>query len=455
MDVVGRYLGYSLVMVLLLAISMFFSSSEVAIASISHGRVKKLCEDGNKEAKRLLRLKDRQSDVSAYVSMSAILCICVNSVLGTYLLTPATYSIVEKIVALFTNNRADMLTLPQSYVFATMVITFILMSFVSILFGSTLPKKLVIKNREHFALFAIKLLPIFLVVFKPLTYLPIKLANGLSRLFGVNPKLDLTEITEDEIRMLVDAGNQSGSIEISEYEMINNVFEFDDRTAGEVMTHRTDICAVNIKQPLLDVINVAIDEGFSRIPVFENDIDNIVGTIYVKDLLLFTISDKNINDSSIKDYVRDVIFTPESARCRMLFKEFKDKKIHMAVIVDEYGGTAGIVTMEDLLESIVGNIQDEYDQEDEEFEKIDNNTYLLDGGIEIEQISKLFDIEMESDQHTETLGGLITNTLGYIPEDSTVPIITVNGIEFTVLEVEERRITRVKAVRVLSEENIA
>lgn len=451
MDGVGRWLGYSILVLILLFTSMFFASCGIAFTTISNSRVKKLAEEGSKRALSLEKLKLRLTDFLVLCDMSVILCISGVTMLLTYHIAPV---VDLAICRLLIKMNPAVVTHTSAHIHVTfsVVITFLFLAFVTMMIGNTLPKKLVTKNYEKFALDAIKYVSAFTFILKPLCYFAIKIANGITMLFGIDPHRNLSDTTEDEIRMMLEAGNQSGSIELSECEMINNVFEFDDRTAGEVMTHRTDLVIADIKQSLTDVINLAIDEGFSRIPVYEDGIDDIVGTIYVKDLLQFIFDDKNINDYSITDFMREVIYVPESVRCRTLFKEFKEKKIHMAVIVDEYGGTAGIATMEDLLESIVGNIQDEYDQEENVIEKVDENTYLLDGSVEIEHLSKLFDMEIVANQHTETVGGFITNALGYIPSDNQFPTISVEGIEFTVIGVLDRRITKVKAVKIIEEQ---
>lgn len=192
--------------------------------------------------------------------------------------------------------------------------------------------------------------------------------------------------------------------------MINNVFEFDDRTVDEVMTHRTEICAVSKDDTVAEVLRAAIDEGFSRIPVYDDGIDDIVGVIYAKDLLVLA-GCTDLEAHPLTSYIHEVIYVPESTRCRMLFRQFKATKRHMAVIVDEYGGTAGIATMEDLLESIVGEIQDEYDSEEEEVCRLENGNYSFDGGIPIEKVEELLDADLGADEDTDTLGGLVINLL--------------------------------------------
>lgn len=435
MDDVGRYLWSTVILIVLTLIAMFFSASEVAVVACSESRLKRLSDEENAKAAALYRLKEHQFSFSLWAGTSAILCMIAACCLGTYTYSPA----VERLFQGWFGSAGWAYSLG-------LAVTFILVTFLVMVFGQTLPRKLVSYHTEQFAFFAVTPIRVLGWLFKPLTYLIIKAGRLIVRLCGHDPNEENANITEEEIRMLVDAGNEHGTIEYSEREMINNIFEFDDRTVGEVMTHRTDIEAVAKNDPIAEVLRIATEEGFSRIPVYDDDIDDIVGIIYAKDLLEL-VGQTDIGGRTIESYMRSVIYVPESTRCRMLFKQFKESKVHMAVIVDEYGGTAGIATMEDLLESIVGNIQDEYDQEVDEIEKLDENTYSFDGGVMIEKVEELFDIDLDADEDTDTLGGLIANTLGRIPSDGEMPAVVIKNIEFTVLLVEERRIVRVRAHR--------
>ncbi len=248
-----------------------------------------------------------------------------------------------------------------------------------------------------------------------------------------------------EIMQLVEQDEQSGLLEVSQREMINNIFLFDDITAGDIMTHRTDIEAVEETASLCDVVDISIKEGFSRIPVFKEDLDNIVGIVYVKDLLKF-IGAKINADENLKDYIRTPFFVPETISCIKLFKQMKDKRVQLAVVVDEYGGTAGIVSMEDILESIVGNIQDEYDEEEKEYEKLDEKTFVFDGSAEIELFEKIVGINVPEGDF-DTIAGFVISLLGYVPEDvkkDNSVAVAYENINFTILKVEERRIEQIK-----------
>ncbi len=248
--------------------------------------------------------------------------------------------------------------------------------------------------------------------------------------------------TEEEIKQLVD--EDQGELETSQREMINNIFEFDDTTAGDIMTHRTDIAAVEEKASLYDAVKIAIDEGVSRIPVYKDDLDDILGIIYVKDLLKF-IGTQISDDEKIDDYLREPLFVPETIPCGKLFTQMTESRIQLAIVVDEYGGTAGLVTMEDILEELVGNIEDEYDDEEESIRKIDDNTYLFEGVTDIEDVEETLGIKFPDGDY-DTLAGFVISNLGFVPsgkeENASVEF---ENFVFTVIKVEDRRIETIKA----------
>ncbi len=247
--------------------------------------------------------------------------------------------------------------------------------------------------------------------------------------------------TEEEIKQLVEGDEQVGELEQNQREMINNIFEFDDLNAGDIMTHRTDVDAVEIDDSLENVIKISIEHGRSRIPVFNDDLDDICGIIYVKDLLKF-VGSKITADDKIADYIREPLFVPETIPCGKLFAQMTETRIMLAIVVDEYGGTAGIVTMEDVLESIVGNIRDEYDEEEELVTQIDEKTFTFDGVADIDEVEKVLDTEFPEGDY-DTLAGFVINLLGYLPTGEN-EVAVYNNLTFTVLEVDERRIEKIK-----------
>lgn len=286
------------------------------------------------------------------------------------------------------------------------------------------------------------------VLLKPLCWLNKKTTGFLKRALGAN----YADVTEDEVLDLVDAlakDEEEGGIEEDSAQMISNVFEFAGLTAGDVMTHRTSIVGVDINTITLDdLIYLALDMGFSRIPVYEDSVDKIIGIIIVKDLLCL-IGKPDLSDFNTRDFVRDVSFIPEACSCSDTFKTLTKMKSGMAVVVDEYGGTAGIVTLEDIIEAVMGNIQDEYDDEKAEITRLDENTYEVLGDADPDDVFALFGVTLPEDHEYETIAGFVTDKLGYIPEGADImpPAVEYEGVKLVVTMVEDRNILKIRATR--------
>ena len=261
-------------------------------------------------------------------------------------------------------------------------------------------------------------------------------------MFGVTGEEE-DNVTEEEIRMMVDVGEEKGTIKEEEKEMINNVFEFNDKFVSEIMVPRNKIFALDIDMTIAEVIEkLSEDMRYSRIPVYDENMDNIKGIIYIKDLL---ISNKNKN-SKIKSLVKEAYFVSETKRVNELFQELRKDKKQIAIILDEYGGTAGMVTMEDILEEIVGEIYDEYDKETDKFKKIDNNTFLFDASIALYDVEKFLDIEID-EEDVDTLGGYLIKKLDRIPKDGEKPIVETEKVTYKIEKVKDRQIIKVKACK--------
>lgn len=311
--------------------------------------------------------------------------------------------------------------------------------------GVQLPRRLADHAREKAAYALLPVAETAALLAAPFAAAERGLSDLFLRLFGVDPDADTEVVTEEEIRMMVDAGEEKGVIEESQKEMINNIFEFDDIAASDVMTHRTDIVAVDLSDTFDDVIRLATEKGVSRIPAYKDDIDDIKGVIYVKDLLRYVGSP--LPEGGLSGIMREPFFVPESKRCGELFTEMTEKRIQMAIVSDEYGGTAGLVTIEDLLESIVGSIQDEYDEEEED-EIIENAdaTLSVDGTADIDELAERLDVEFPEGDY-DTVAGMILSLLGRIPEEDEHPSVEAAGFRFTVESMSERRIERVLVER--------
>lgn len=275
-------------------------------------------------------------------------------------------------------------------------------------------------------------------VFRPFAFVLDRLSLGILRLFGMDVMLPTQEITEDEIRMMVDVGEEKGAIEEAEREMIKNVFEFNNMTAAECMTHRTDVYAVWIDDSNEEIIALIDQTGLSRFPVYEEDLDHIIGTLFTREFLL------NLQGESplpLRDIIREAHFVPETVRTDLLFRDMQRNKFHMAVVVDEYGGTSGLITMEDLLEEIVGNIYDEYDPQDQqEYEQLCENRWRVAGTLDVETFNELSGQSLPVNDEYDTIGGLILSQMSSIPEDGSQPEVTVDGLNFKVESVAGRRI---------------
>ena len=290
-----------------------------------------------------------------------------------------------------------------------------------------------------------KTIKYILILFFPL----IKIINFSTYItniiFKIESKKNTTNSHEEDILMIVNDGNKQGFIENTQKEMINNIFEFDDITAHDIMTHRTDIIAIEEGSCISDIVNISKETGFSRIPIYKNDIDNIIGVVYIKDLI-HLIGQDNFSDKNITPFIKNLIYLPESIKCTYIFKEFSIKKIHMAVIIDNFGGTSGIISMEDLLEEIVGNIQDEHDHEDSKIKKISENSFIIKGDTEIDHIIKILGANIP--KSFDNISEFLINKIDKIPENNEQITILFDNFKFTVIQVIDRRIEYVKAIKI-------
>ena len=340
------------------------------------------------------------------------------------------------------NNLIPVISLDAWRTISIILITIVL-SFFTLVFGELVPKRLAMKNYEKISFATIGVIRAISIVTAPFVKLLTSVTNAISKLFGVNEQ-DEETVTEEEIKMMVDQGKENGTIDEEEKELINNVFEFNDITVSEIMTHRTDIIAVDMNigmDELLHEIEKS-DYKISRIPVFDETIDDIKGILYLKDVL------KNIHKKTfkVKNIMKDAYFVPQNKLINELFKELQKNKTQMAIILDEYGGTAGLITMEDILEELVGDIYDEYDDIEEEFEKVDENTYIISGSMPIYDVNKLLNSKIPEGDY-DTISGYLQEKMGRIPEDEENPIIETKEVTFKIEEYEDRRIIKIKACR--------
>lgn len=430
------------ILILICALGFYTAAALSAITHLSDVTLHDKVEEGDKTAKTLDKLLDNGSYYLDNVRTLSSLFGCLTAIIAGWWMHGLAYGWAE---ALWSETLGKGLLQLIASVFTLLVI-----SVLFIVLLRKLPGRLGKKFADSFAFSSLSFTRGMITVLSPLCWLIRVLSWDIGGLFGIRrgEEVEADQVTEEDIRLMVDTGSETGAIEKSQQEMIENIFEFDDNTAGDVMTHRTDVTAVESDTTVTEVAKIAVETGLSRLPVYEKDLDNIIGVLYVKDLLRLLDGGQKggLDDMPITGFIRPILYIPESTACRALFAKFKSSKTHIAVVVDEYGGTAGIVCMEDILESIVGDIEDEYDPPEVEVRRLKDNDYILNGTIELEELNELLSIEIPDDEDYDTLGGFITHTLGYLPIPGTHPYVDFGGWRFTVVRIDDRRIDLVRAV---------
>lgn len=313
-----------------------------------------------------------------------------------------------------------------------------LVTILMLIFGEIGPKTYAARHPEKVALFAAKKILFLSYILTPV----ILIYDGFKKLFRIEGNFGHPIVTEEEIKQWIDAGEESGTIEEEEHQMLHRVFRFTDTYAREAMTPRGDVVMISEESSLEDAINIFNDTGFSRLPVYHEQMDNIIGTLNVKDAFAAVYNKKT--DTRVPDLLHDAHFVPESKKIDELLNELQMKKNHLAIVIDEYGTYVGIITIEDILEELVGDILDEFDVEEPEIQKIDDGVYLIDAGAWVDRINEELDISLPIDESYETIGGLLIDRLGHIPKRGEVIRIEELGVGMRVMKMRGRRIIDVK-----------
>lgn len=421
------------ILIILILVNGYFAASEIAFISLNDTKIAKQAKEGNKKAKQILKMLENPSRFLATIQIGITLAGFLSSAF-------ASDAFASKLAPIL-NEWIPAVSIGVWQSISIIIITVIL-SFFTLVFGELVPKRLAMKHYEKIAYMTIGVIRAIYVVTIPFVKLLTLSTNLVSKIFGVSEK-DEEIVTEEEIKMMVDEGEEKGSIEEEEKNLINNVFEFNDITVSEIMTHRTDIYAIDIDQNLNDLIEELDEYKYSRIPVYEESVDEIKGILYLKDLLKYL---KNKNNIELKTIIHPAYFVAQSKPINEVFKELQKNNNQMAIVLDEYGGTAGLVTMEDILEELVGDIFDEYDEIEKEYEKIDDNTYLINGNVTINDVKKILEISIPEGDY-ETLSGYLQDMLGRIPEDEEKPIVETSDATYKIEEYEDKRILKVKVCK--------
>ena len=427
-------LSQLVILAILIFLNAFFAASEIAFISLNDAKVQKQAREGNKKAKKKKKMLKAPSKFLATIQIGITLAGFLSSAFAS--------DAFADILAPALNNIMPFLSVEVWKGISIIVITIIL-SFFTLIFGELVPKRIGMKNSEKVAFFSIGIIRTISILAAPFVKFLTIVTNAISKIFGVGENEEQT-VTEEEIKMMIDQGKEKGTIEEGEKELLNNVFEFNDITVSEIMTHRKDIFAVDknmSQEELLDEISQE-EYRYSRIPVYDETIDEIEGIIYVKDIL------KNIKKKTfkIKNIMKEAYFVPQNKMIDELFREMQKNKIQMAIVLDEYGGTSGLITMEDILEELVGDIYDEYDEIEEEYQKIDDNTYIISGSMPIYDVNKLLKVKIPEGDY-DTLSGYLQEEMGRIPEDEENPVIETKEVTFKIEEYEDKRILKVKACK--------
>ena len=426
-------IGSIIILVILILINAFFASAEIAFISLNDAKIELQAKEGNKKAKKIQNMLKNPSKFLATIQIGVTLAGFLSSAF-------ASDTFADKLAPVL-NMWLPSVSISTWKSISIIIITIIL-SYFTLVFGELVPKRIAMKYYEKVSFASIGVIKTISVITAPFVKFLTFSTNIVSKLFGVTGEEE-DNVTEEEIRMMVDVGEEKGTIKEEEKEMINNVFEFNDKFVSEIMVPRNKIFALDIDMTIAEVIEkLSEDMRYSRIPVYDENMDNIKGIVYIKDLL---ISNKNKN-SKIKSLVKEAYFVSETKRVNELFQELRKDKKQIAIVLDEYGGTAGMVTMEDILEEIVGEIYDEYDKETDKFKKIDNNTFLFDASIALYDVEKFLDIDID-EEDVDTLGGYLIKKLDRIPKDGEKPIVETEKVTYKIEKVKDRQIIKVKACK--------
>ena len=427
-----------IVLIILILLNAYFAATEIAFISLNDAKIEKNAKEGNKKAKQILKMLKTPSKFLATIQIGITLAGFLSSAF-------ASDAFADKLAPIL-NNLIPSISLEVWRGISILLITIIL-SFFTLVFGELVPKRLAMKYYEKISYATIGVIRAISIITAPFVKLLTFSTNIVSKLFGVG-EAEEEVVTEEEIKMMIAEGEEKGTIERGEKQLLNNVFEFNDIIVSEIMTPRTDMYAIDINKNLREMLDEIDEFKYSRIPVYNESIDDIEGVLFVKDILKPLKDNEEID---IRKIIREPYFIPESKDIDELFKEMQQNKVQMAIVIDEYGGTAGLITMEDIIEELVGNIFDEYDEEELDIKKIDENTYIVNGMITSYELKKIFYVELPEGDY-ETLSGYLLDKLGRIPEEDEHPVIEDENLTYRVEEIEDRRIKYVKVCRNMEEQ---
>lgn len=435
----GSLLAQIILQITLIFLNAVFACAEIAVISFNDAKLAKLAQEGNKRAVRLARLTSQPARFLATIQVA----ITLSGFLGSAF---AADNFASLLSGALTRLRLPLSPATLNSI-AVVVITLIL-SYFTLIFGELVPKRVAMKNAEKLALAISGIVAFISVAFKPLVSLLTVSTNGVLRLMGIDPNSEDEEVTEEEIRLMVDAGSEKGAIDEEEKELIQNVFEFNDITAGEIATHRTDLCLLWTDETVEEWDKTIREVRHSIYPICEETVDNMIGVLSAREYL--RLEDRS-RESILKNAVQSPYFVPEHIKLDVLFKNLKARRRHFAVVADEYGGVQGIVTMNDLIEQIIGSFDGDDLSEEPEIQQLGENLWRVEGTTPIDEVQAQLGVSFPEDEY-ETFGGFVFTELGSVPEDGSVIELTANGLSVRGTEIREHRLVRAMVSKVIEKE---
>lgn len=425
----GQIISNLFFLAFLTLVNAFFSCTEMAVVSVNKNRMGMLAEKGNKKAKLILKLLEEPTNFLSTIQVAITLS-------GFFASASAATNF-----SFVVENWLNPFNIPYTKEISLVLVTVVL-SFFTLVFGELVPKRVALQRAESIALFSVKIVYLISKIVLPFIKLLSFSTNLVLKILGVNLENIEEKVSEEEIKSLIEVGQRHGVFNETEKEMITSVLSFDNKIAREIMIPRKNVYSINIDTPLTNYLDELLEEKHSRIPVYQGDKDNIVGILYLKDFIVEARKNgfENVNISSI---MKKPYFVLENKNIDVLFKEFQKRKIFMAILVDEYGSFVGIVTMEDIIEEVMGNIQDVYDEEDPLLEKLSEYTYLVDGFYSLNDLNSKLGLKIDNDEF-DTVSGFVIDLIGRIPEENEKLQVNYKNLSFQILSVKEKCIDKIK-----------
>lgn len=427
----GSFLIDLLVVFVLILINAFFAATEIAVVTLNDNKVRRMAEEGHQTAKKILAFLERPGNFLATIQVGVTFAGFLSSAFAADKFSGR--------LALLLNPAGNSAAIRN----ISLVGITLFLAFLNLVLGELVPKRIAQKYPEKVSFAVAGIIQSTGAVLKPFVFLLTKATNGILRLMRIDPNEIEKGVTEEEIRMMVDVGSESGSIQDGEKTMIENIFEFNDKEVSEIMTHRTKIVSLDENADYDEVMQLAAKEKYTRVPVYQENIDNIVGILHIKDLLTYLTHPEKRESFSLKTLMRPPVLVPETKNLSSLFTQMQKERLQIVVVLDEYGGTAGIVTVEDILEEIVGNISDEFDEEEPQIVSLADGDLLVTGDASLKEIEDIIGVDFP-DEDYDTIAGFIFHLLDRIPEENERPEVVYDRVSVKVVSMDDKWISKLR-----------